>query len=352
MKKILLIASIVVGALMAKAADDRHSVTIGNDHLANITAVVKTSPTTVIIRSDGRLMQVEVKALSKPFLNAWNISTEEKSAAENGGTAPSGSNYDFQPGRNHMTILSSDVTLDLVWIPPGTFTMGSPRSEVGSEGDHQEWEGPQTVVTISKGFWLGKTLVTQKQYKAVTGHKPGDQGHFVGEDFTNIGPNAPMEAVSWDDAMAFCQKLTDQERAAGHLPEDLIFTLPTEAQWEYACRAGTTGARYGNLDYIAWYAGNSGNTTHPVARKQPNAWGLYDMLGNVFEWCSDWYYIRHPGGKVTDPVGPLGGDDHVIRGGSWLTPADDCRSAYRDIGHGGWGRYNFIGFRLALVPTR
>jgi formylglycine-generating enzyme required for sulfatase activity len=350
MKKILFIASIIVGALMVKAADDTHSVTVGRDRLVNITAVVKTSPTTVMIRSDGQLMQVEIKALPKPFLNAWNISTKAAPRAENGGTAPSGSTDDFQPGKNHMTVLPNEVTLDLVWIAPGTFTMGSPRSEVGSEGDHQEWEGPQTVVTISKGFWLGKTLVTQKQYKAVIGRGPSTQGS-TGPYLLYTGPDSPVETVSWDDAMAFCQKLTDQERAAGHLPKDFIFTLPTEAQWEYACRAGTTGARYGNLDYIAWYAGNSGKTTHPVARKQPNAWGLYDMLGNVFEWCSDWYYIRHPGGKVTDPVGPLLGDWRVIRGGCWLTPADDCRSAYRDCG-GHEYRNSCIGFRLALVPTR
>jgi formylglycine-generating enzyme required for sulfatase activity len=266
----------------------------------------------------------------------------------------------YAPGQNLSVTLPNAVALDLIWIVPGAFTMGSPDSETGRNGD----EGPQTAVTISQGFWLGKTPVTQGQYQALMGSNPSK--------FANVGAVAPVEQVSWDDAMAFCRKLTDQERAAGHLPKNLIFTLPTEAQWEYACRAGTTDARYGNLDDIAWYGGNSGNTdrsgvqlmggyavnfsgksvigTHPVAQMQPNAWGLYDMLGNVWEWCSDWYGA-YPGGNVTDPVGAPSGPYRVDRGGSWYSGAARCRSAARSGGDPDY-RYFCIGFRVALAPSR
>ncbi len=151
--------------------------------------------------------------------------------------------------------------------------------------------------------------------------------------------------------MEFCRKLTQQERAAGRLPEDWEYTLPTEAQWEYACRAGTTGAWAGELDAMAWYAKNSGNTTHPVGQKQPNAWGLYDMHGNVWEWCRDWYADKLPGGAVTDPVGAASGAFRVYRGGGWWLPADYCRSAYRNWSSPG-DRGNDVGFRLALSAVR
>jgi formylglycine-generating enzyme required for sulfatase activity len=256
-------------------------------------------------------------------------------------------------------MLPNAVALDLIWITPGTFTMGSPDSDPERDGD----EVPQTTVTISQGFWLGKTLVTQEQYQALMDSNPS---HYA-----DAGADAPVEQVSWDDAMDFCRKLTDQERAAGHLPKNLIFTLPTEAQWEYACRAGTTEARYGDLRDIAWYGSNSliteiqnggqvstwyvsvtkkRNTTHPVAQKQPNAWGLYDMLGNVWEWCSDWYGT-YPGGNVTDPVGAPSGPYRVARGGSWYSSAARCRSASRSGGDPG-GRNYCNGFRLALAPSR
>ncbi|MGA3008597.1 MAG: formylglycine-generating enzyme family protein, partial [Opitutaceae bacterium] len=331
MKKLLFIASIFIGILMAKAADYRHSVTIGGEHLTNITAVVKLSPTTVIFRSDGRLMQVEIKALPKQFLDAWNISTVETPPAKEVEAAPVGSDLNY--GQNHTTTLPNAVTLDLVWISPGTFTMGSPPSE-GGRYDEQ----PAHTVTISKGFWLGKTPVTQGQYQALTGNNPSH--------FPNAGTDAPVEQVSWGEAMKFCRKLTERERAAGHLPEGYAYMLPTEAQREYACRAGTTEARYGDVDDIAWYDGNSGNSTQPVAQKQPNAWGLYDMCGNVSEWCSDWYGA-YPDGRVSDPVGASSGEYRVFRGGGWDDPADVCRSASRSYNLPG-SRFLFLGFRLAV----
>ena len=171
--------------------------------------------------------------------------------------------FTYAAGKNHPISLPNGAMLDMIWIPAGNFTMGSPESEVGHYND----EGPQTQVTLSQGFWLGKTPVTQGQYQAVMGNNPSC--------FAAAGADAPVEQVSWDDAMAFCQKLTEQERTAGHLPEGYALTLPTEAQWEYACRAGTTGPYAGDLDGMAWYNKNSDNTTHPVGTKQPNACLLY-----------------------------------------------------------------------------
>ena len=249
------------------------------------------------------------------------------------------------------------AAIELVWIPPGEFTMGSPESEESRSVD----EGPQTKVTLSRGFWLGKCELTQAQWKALGGtsikklfarfcaQTPAPQGEtwtFPGED-----DNRPMSYMTWEDAIEICRKLTQQERAAGRLPEDWSYTLPTEAQWEYACRAGTTGAYAGELDAMAWYIGNSGNLTHPVAKKQPNAWGLYDMHGNVWEWCRDWYADRLPGGAATDPVGAPSGTDHVLRGGSGGYPADYCRSALRYWGAPGFCS-SFVGFRLALSAVQ
>jgi formylglycine-generating enzyme required for sulfatase activity len=223
-----------------------------------------------------------------------------------------------------------DLNLEMAYIRPGTFTMGS------ENGDSDE--KPLTRVTLTKGYWLGKTEVTQGQYEALMGANPSN--------FKNAGRDAPVEQVSWDEAMQFCRKLTERERQAGRLPDGYEYTLPTEAQWEYACRAGTTADYAGNLDAMAWYNQNSGNTTHPVAQKQANAWGLYDMHGNVWEWCRDWYG-NYQGGSVTDPTGPTSGSFRVYRGGGWDLDAGCCRSAVR-FGYVPGGRGDDLGFRLAL----
>ena len=225
-----------------------------------------------------------------------------------------------------------DLQLDLMPIAPGTFQMGS---ITGGEDS----ERPVTKVTFLRRFWLGKTEVTQAQWLAVMGSNPSS---FKGD-------NLPVEQVSWDDAMEFCWKLTERERAAGQLPEGYAYTLPTEAQWEYACRAGTTGDYAGNLDEMGWYRQNSGQSTKPVGTKQANAWGLHDMHGNVWEWCLD-RYRSYPGGSVTDPNGASSGSGRVLRGGCWSGRADYCRSALRMNWDSG-NRYDVTGFRLALAPT-
>ena len=234
------------------------------------------------------------------------------------------------PGRPFQI---APLDLEMVWIAPGSFTMGSPVDEP----DRNKAEGPQHAVTLTKGFWLGRTEVTQRQYAAVTGTNPSR--------FKDVGENAPVEEVSWLEAVQFCQELTSREHAAGRLPEGYAFSLPTEAQWEYACRAGTTGAYAGNPEAMAWHKGNSGESTHQVATKKPNAWGLYDMYGNVLEWCLDWYGNYKPGAQ-TDPSGPESGYFRMSRGGSWRV--DVFRSASRAGGSPGRRDYT-IGFRLALI---
>jgi formylglycine-generating enzyme required for sulfatase activity len=192
-------------------------------------------------------------------------------------------------------------------------------------------ERPVHQVTISRGFWMGKYPVTQAQWQAVMGSDPSS---FKGADL-------PVETVSWDDCQQFLARLRGLEQ--------WTFRLPTEAEWEYACRAGTEGERYGDLDAIAWYSGNSGGSTHPVGQKQPNAWGLHDMNGNVWQWCQDWfaqqYYAASP---AQDPQGPDHGSYRVDRGGSWFVNARLIRSADRFHDTPSL-RYSRLGFRLVAV---
>ncbi len=224
------------------------------------------------------------------------------------------------------------LNLELLPIPAGSFAMGSTNGEAD--------EKPVTQVQLTQPFWLGKTEVTQGQWERVMGSNPSA--------FKKAGANAPVEQVFYEDALAFCQKVTASERAAGRLPEGYAYTLPTEAQWEYACRAGTTGDYAGNLALLGWYSDNSGSTTHAVGQKQANAWGLYDLHGNVCEWCRDWFG-NYPGGTVTDPTGAASGTDRVLRGGCWFLTARNCRSASRFRFEPGL-RYRDLGFRLALAP--
>jgi formylglycine-generating enzyme required for sulfatase activity len=324
---------------------------------------------------------------------------------------------------DNVSELATKTGIKLVPIPAGTFLMGSPSRPLGLTN-----ELPLTKVTITKSFWLGKCTVTQGQWetlmgtdvveqarrrlgladdndpKALTGSAgPRPPAHATPPPkpdaisnpmalIGNVGDDYPIYCVTWGEAVAFCRKLTEQERTAKRLPPDYEYRLPTEAEWEYACRAGTTEETYAGklkmkdennapmLDAIAWYSGNSsvGYTGHgfstelwpqkqypggeagprEVGGKLPNAWGLYDMVGNVKQWCSDWYFYALPGGVVTDPAGPASGSFHVSRGSCWFYGASCCRSAYRGgyiAGHVlPWpgDRDNYTGFRVALGPVR
>ena len=241
--------------------------------------------------------------------------------------------------------LPGGETLAMVKIAAGAFMMGSPDSEIGRSADER-----QHRVVLTRDFWLGKYPVTQAQWAAVMGGNPS---------YFPLGGDYPVEEVSWDDAKGFCAKLN--AAFAGQLPPGYAFDLPTEAQWEYACRAGSVAAfndgsglegpdgQCPGLDALGWHHGNSERATHPVGQKRPNAWGLCDMHGNVWEWCRDYYedgYARDPefleGNQGTWPV---------RRGGSWGIAPRCCRSAFRnrDIA---WKHDSCFGFRLALVATR
>jgi formylglycine-generating enzyme required for sulfatase activity len=227
-------------------------------------------------------------------------------------------------------IIKNSIGMKFVLNPSGSFTMGSPPWGAERSDDEKQHE-----VTISKPFYLQSTVVTQSQWQEVMGDNPSE--------FKDCGDDCPVENVSWNDAQGFIKKLNEIEGVDN-------YRLPTEAEWEYACRAETNtefsfGDEASELGEYAWYIDNSGDRTHPVGTKKPNAWGLYDMHGNVIEWCQDWY-ADYPSNSVTDPKGPSKGEYRVLRGGSWLINARRIRSADRFRNDPNY-RYLGIGFRVA-----
>lgn len=208
--------------------------------------------------------------------------------------------------------------LKYVFIPPGKFTEGC------SPGDNECYldEFPTRPITLTRGYWLGQTEVTQAAYEKITGDNPS----------VFSGPNLPVDMVEWDDADYYCRQIDGR--------------LPTEAEWEYAARAGTKGSRYGKLDDIAWYWKNSNFTTHPVGLKKPNAFGLYDMLGNVVEWTYSWYTVQHSQENI-NPKGPSEAEFKSLRGGGWWDDPDLVRASYRSRIEPGDTDHN-IGFRCAM----
>jgi len=267
--------------------------------------------------------------------------------------------------------------IKMVWCPPGEFLMGSPDGEEGRDDDER-----QHRVTLTKGFWLANTETTQGQWENAMGTDVAElkrTGDFAFGEVTATGPEVAMYFVSWDDAQSWLAAMNERHP----LPEGWKWDLPTEAQWEYAARAGTATAVYSGalenkgannapgLDAIAWYGGNSsvgyegegydtsdwpekqypGGTAgvREVGLKEANAWGLHDMIGNVWEWCRDWYG-EYPSGEVVDPSGPERDTRRVCRGGSWSNEVPVCRAAYRswlppDL------RLDDVGFRPAAVPA-
>lgn len=250
-----------------------------------------------------------------------NNSVPQSTPAKNGGRAatdlnPSAPRVDAKPPSNLK--VDSKVNpkdgLTYVSIPPGTFMMGCSPDDMQCPPD----EKPPRKLTITNGFWMGQTDVTQEAYQRVVGKNPS---RFK-------GPKLPVEQVGLDDARAYCATVG--------------MRIPTEAEWEYAARAGTTGSRYGDIDEISWHNRNSGAKTHEVGQKQPNAWNLCDMLGNVWQWTADWYAEQLPGG--IDPTGPTAGQYRVVRGGSWVYAAPTIRVSQRSrIAYG--VRNDNLGFR-------
>jgi formylglycine-generating enzyme required for sulfatase activity len=236
----------------------------------------------------------------------------------------------FPSNPQQRTVWENSIGMKLVFISPGTFQMG------GNDHDDQK---PIHTVKITKGFYMGAFEVTQGQYQKVMGNNPS---HFKGDD------NLPVERVSWNDAVEFCKKLSQKEGKT--------YRLPTEAEWEYACRAGTTtvfsfGDDESQLGDYAWYDNNSGGNPHPVGTKKPNAWGLYDMHGNMQEWCQDWYEKDwYSKGPEENPLNESYGEKNsrVVRGGGLdFGIAIACRVSYRGIGSH-HEQYGHSGFRVVL----
>ncbi len=246
--------------------------------------------------------------------------------------------------------ITNSLGAKLAYIPAAEFLMGSPASEKGRD-DYET----QHRVKLTKPFYLGVHEVTQGEWKAVMGDEP-----WKNKTYAKAGSSYPATYVSWDDAVKFCAALTKRERAAGRITAAQSYRLPTEAEWEYACRAGTTtrfsfgdDASYSQLKNYAWFGENAYDIgekyAHSVGLKKPNAWGLYDMHGNVYEWCSDWSG-DYPQGAVTDPQGPNAGSYRVYRGGSWFSFPQGARSANRNRLTPGYRRFS-MGFRVALSPA-
>jgi formylglycine-generating enzyme required for sulfatase activity len=261
--------------------------------------------------------------------------TEKGDQVPSSDTVPVSQNKPVEGYRNvvHETHSPFEVNgMKFVWIPPDNFMMGSPEDEPGRFSDETLHK-----VILTEGFYMQTTEVTQAQWTAVMGSNPSY--------FDECGPDCPVENVSWEDAQSFLKKLNGRGG-------DYEYRLPTEAQWEYACRAGTTtryhtGDSEADLARAGWYGGNSGGKTHPVGQKEANAFGLHDMHGNVWEWCADWFG-GYPSGPVTDPTGPESGARRVLRGGSWVSTARGCRSAYRGRDTP-VGRDQHLGFRALAV---
>jgi formylglycine-generating enzyme required for sulfatase activity len=263
-----------------------------------------------------------------------------------------------------LEVLENSIGMKLVKLPAGKFLRGSPVDEVGSQDDECQHE-----VTLTRDFYIGVYEVTQSEYRRVMRENPSffpealvypavrhpETGRLISAEKREQldGDHYPADRIAWGDAVRFCEKLSQvrEEARPGR-----VYRLPTEAEWEYACRAGSTTAfSFGSdpklLEQFGWFADNSGQTTHPVGERQPNAWGLYDMHGNVSEWCLD-YHLKYPQESLSDPVGPPNGRRRVSRGGNWSESfASNCRSAHREAVAPGV-KLRTIGFRVVMTVDK
>ena len=305
-----------------------HTFTFAKD--GKLTSVCDVPIAQVSLFFDGTARPITAELLKEPVRDYSKIEFLKAGAARTAAPGPSAAASvqavpagERRSGFTKTITLPGGATMEMIWCEPGSFMMGSPLAERGRFDDE-----PQHQVTLTKGFWLGKYEVTQRQWQSVMGENPSK--------FRD--PDRPVESVSWEDCNAFIRKLN---AALGG-----VARFPTEAEWEYACRAGSNSAVAGNglLSDMAWYDANSGNETHPVGKNHPNAWGFYDMHGNVLEWCYDWFGKFEA--KATDPKGPAIGSFRVLRGGCWFFYARDCRSAYR-LKRDPALRNAIFGFRLA-----
>ena len=280
----------------------------------------------------------DLTRLADEIVNGMVESARMKNSNSSSGVSSQSSN----PTGRDFVENSLGLNMKMVWVEGGSFQMGG-TSEQGSDVFDNEY--PIRRVNLN-GFFIGESVVTQEQWEKVMGTSIYQQASKAGYSVTSVGPDYPMYYVSWDEAQAFCRELS---RITGR-----TYCLPTEAQWEYAARGGKNneGTKYSgswSLDAVGWYDDNSGSAPQRVKYKRPNSLGIYDMSGNVWEWCSDWYSNTYNVNDVNNPTGPSSGSNRVLRGGGWFDYARKCRVSYRGSNSPG-SRTDAIGFRVVLIP--
>ncbi len=333
------------GYQQSGAVDDEDLIRLGEKFGVQYVCVTKTIPWGGSYFISSRLIDVKTSEVPKMY-NAENkvmknsqdvlVVAKEIAAKLSGSSSTSSANQDF-------TEEAWGINMKMIWVEGGEFMMGctSEQSDCGSD------ENNVRRVTVD-GFYIGMLEVTQSQWEKVMGTSVYQQRDKANTSWPmrGVGPDYPMYYVSWEEATEFCRLLSNKTGKT--------YTLPTEAQWEYAARGGkkADGTKYAGsnmVDAVAWYCDNSSNSTHPCGTKRANALGIYDMSGNVWEWCKDWYSSSYSSYDTNNPTGPSSGSERVSRGGCWGGDASYCRVAFRDIASPG-GRYYYRGFRVVLLP--
>ena len=335
--------------LIAEAAnyDPTHIVILAN--LVNVeSGRIVNSSIPIVAPTAPEGMSKSCADLAKMLLNLGSAPSVQNTHSYNATSSnDTQTGYASQPAHaaNHdFTETAWDINMKMIWVEGGDFLMGC-TSEQG--GDCSSDEQNVRRVTVD-GFYIGMLEVTQSQWEKVVGTSISQQRNKANSSWSlyGVGPDYPMYYVSWDEAMEFCRLLSNKTGRT--------YTLPTEAQWEYAARGGNKneGAKYAGcnmIDTVAWYTDNSGSSTHIVGSKRANVLGIYDMTGNVYEWCKDWYADSYVSYDTNNPVGPSSGYSRVARGGSWYSAASYCRVAIRGYSSPG-DRYDILGFRVVCLP--
>lgn len=331
--------------LIAEAANYSHTEILV---LANLVDIESGK---IVNSSIPKVTSVESEALTKSCIDIaktlLNVGGGMSSTSSTSYSHSSSNSYGSSSGgygRNQDFIETAwGINMKMIWVEGGDFLMGCTSEQGGAcESDEQNVRR----VTVD-GYYIGMLEVTQSQWEKVVGTSIYQQKSKAGGSSTpGVGPDYPMYYVSWDEAMEFCRLLSNKTGRT--------YTLPTEAQWEYAARGGNKneGAKYAGsnmIDAVAWYTDNSGSSTHIVGSKRANALGIYDMSGNVWEWCKDWYANSYVSYDTNNPVGPSSGSGRVIRGGGWGSSASHCRVANRSYSSPGT-RFSYLGFRVVLLP--
>ena len=334
--------------LIAEAAnyDPTHIVVLAN--LVNVeSGRIVNSSIPIVAPTDPNGMSKSCADLAKMLLNLGSAPSIQNTHSYNTTSSKeTQTGYASQPipaANQDFTETAWNINMKMIWVEGGDFLMGCTSEQSDCGADEQNVRR----VTVD-GFYIGMLEVTQSQWEKVVGTTISQQGNKKGSNYSlkGVGPDYPMYYVSWDEAMEFCRLLSNKT--------GLTYTLPTEAQWEYAARGGNKneGAKYAGsnmIDAVAWYTDNSGGSTHIVGSKRANALGIYDMSGNVWEWCKDWYASSYVSYDTNNPVGPSSGSYRVYRGGGWYSSASNCRVASRNYDSPGFRGYS-LGFRVVCLP--